>query len=52
MQDHDASGNQDTCGYEDQLCSSPVSCKLKYLWNVDEPQLTKVVQHLVASWRP
>ena len=32
--------------------NSPVSHKLKYLWNVNEPQLTKVAQHPVASWRP
>ena len=38
------------------LCSdmfhddSPVS--LKYLWNVNEPQLTTVAQHPVDTWRP
>ena len=32
--------------------NSPVSRKLKYLRNVNEPQLTMVAQHPVASWRP
>ena len=31
--------------------NSPVSHKLKYLQNVNEPQLTMVAQHPVAIWR-
>ena len=32
--------------------NSPVSCKVKYLWNVNYHQLTVVAQHPVAVWRP
>ena len=38
--------------YELPRRNSPVSRKLKYLRNVNEPQLTKVAQHPVAVWRP
>ena len=31
--------------------NSPVSRKLKYLRNINEPQLTMVAQHPVATWR-
>ena len=30
--------------------NSPVSRKLKYLQNINEPQLTTVAQHPVATW--
>ena len=39
-------------GFVSALRNSPVSRKLKYLWNIREPQLTMVVQHSVAIWRP
>ena len=32
--------------------NSPVSRKLKYLWNVNDHQLTAVAQHPGAVWRP
>ena len=34
------------------MVNRPVSCKLKYLWNINGNQLTVVVQNLVAVWRP
>ena len=31
--------------------NSPDSHKLKYLRNINEPQLTKIAQHLVTIWK-
>ena len=32
--------------------NSPVSPKLKYLWNINNHQLTEVAQHPGAVWKP
>ena len=32
------------------FANKPVSCKLKYLQNINNHQLTMVTQHIVAIW--
>ena len=43
----------DECFYLwDTIRLNPVSHKLKYLWNVNNHQLTVIAQHPVVVWRP